>query len=106
MPVERTHETHQTRYELHGVAALTYTAEPSEPATWRILLPGPDGTEDVYATRRFGDADAEQLRTWLASYVDEDSAAELAGAVDAAPPPQVGWETEDQADDSDSRRNS
>jgi len=45
MSVERTHAGHQTRYELRDEAGLscvlTYTADPDEPATWKILLPGP-----------------------------------------------------------------
>jgi hypothetical protein len=45
MAVERTYADYQTRYELHDEAGLscvlTYTAEPDEPATWMILLPGP-----------------------------------------------------------------
>ena len=63
MTVERTHDmNHQTRYELHGDAGLacilTYTAEPDEPATWKILLPGPGGTEDLYGTQRIPTPDA------------------------------------------------
>lgn len=53
MSVERTHAGHQTRYELRDEAELTYTADPDEPATWKILLPAPDGTEDLYGTQRF-----------------------------------------------------
>jgi hypothetical protein len=45
MTVERTHADHQTRYALDAGAGLscvlTYTAAPDEPATWKILLPGP-----------------------------------------------------------------
>ena len=62
MSVERTHAGHQTRYELRDEAGLscvlTYTADPDEPATWKILLPGPGGTEDLYGTQRFPDPDA------------------------------------------------
>jgi hypothetical protein len=32
---------------------LTYTADQDEPATWKILQPGPGGTEDLYGTQRF-----------------------------------------------------
>jgi len=43
---------HQTRYELRDEAGLscvlTYHADPDEPATWKILLPGPGGAEDLY----------------------------------------------------------
>jgi hypothetical protein len=45
MSVERTHPSHQTRYGLRDEAGLscvlTYTADPDEPATWKIRLPGP-----------------------------------------------------------------
>ena len=37
---------------------LTYATDPDEPATWKILLPGPGGTEDLYGTERFPDPDA------------------------------------------------
>jgi hypothetical protein len=67
------HIDHQTRYELRGDAGLacvlTYTAASDEPATWKILLPGPGGT----------------------TVIGSDQAAELAGAVDAAPPPPASW---------------
>ena len=67
MTVERTHDmNHQTRYELHGDAGLacilTYTAEPDEPATWKILLPGPGGTEDLCGTQRIPTPDAGGFR--------------------------------------------
>jgi kynureninase len=95
MSVERTHVGHQTRYELRDEAGLscvlTYTADPDEPATWKILLPGPGGTEDLYGTQRFADPDAVQLQAWLGPVVGSDHAAELAGAVDAAPPPPAAW---------------
>ncbi len=95
MTVERTHQNHQTRYELHGDAGLacvlTYTADPDEPATWKILLPGPGGTEDLYGTQRMAAPDAGRLRAWLTPIIGSDHAAELAGAVDAAPPPTAGW---------------
>ena len=95
MNVERTHAGHQTRYELRDVGAmacvLTYTADPAEPATWKILLPGPAGTEDLYGTQRFATPDAAQLRAWLGPIVGRDRAAALAGAVDTAPPPAAAW---------------
>ena len=69
MSVERTHFGHQTRYELHDdgqlACVLTYTADPNEPATWKILLPGPGGTEDLYGAEQFVDPDAARLRSWL-----------------------------------------
>jgi kynureninase len=95
MTVERTHAGHQTRYELRGEAGLssvlTYTADPDEQATWKILLPGPGGTEDLYGTQRFADPDAAQLQAWLTPLIGRDHAAELAAAVDAAPPLPAAW---------------
>lgn len=95
MTVDRTHMNHQTRYELHddtGLACvLTYTAEPDESAIWKILLPGPGGTEDLYGTQQIPAPDAGQLRAWLTPIIGSDRAAQLAGAVDAAPPPTAAW---------------
>jgi hypothetical protein len=95
MSVQRTHAGHQTRYELRDGAGLscvlTFTADPDEPATWKILLPGPDGTEDLYGTQRFADPDAAQLQAWLTLIIGSDHAVELADAVDAAPPPPAAW---------------
>jgi hypothetical protein len=96
MTVDRTHDlNHQTRYELRddtGLAsALTYTAEPGEPASWKILLPGPGGTEDLYGARQTPDPDAAWLRLWLAPIIGAGQAAELAAAVDAAPPGAAAW---------------
>jgi hypothetical protein len=100
MSVERTHNMgYQTRYELHGDAGLScmliYTADPEEPAVWKILLPGPGGTEDLYGTQQILTPDATRLRTWLTPIIGSDRAAELAGAVDAAPPPDAGWRQHD-----------
>jgi hypothetical protein len=90
MTVERTHAGHQTRYEIRDsagfVCALTYTADPDEPATWKILLPGPGRTEDLYGTQRFADPGPARIRAWLSPLIGSDRAAELAAAVDAAPP--------------------
>jgi len=65
MTVERTHAGHQTRYELRGDSGLacvvTYTADPDEPAVWKVLLPGPGGTEDLYGAQRFPDPGPAQL---------------------------------------------
>jgi hypothetical protein len=104
MTVERTHDmNHQTRYELHGDAGLacilTYTAEPDEPATWKILLPGPGGTEDLYGTQRIPAPDAGRLQAWLTPIIGSDQAAELAAAVDAAPPPAAAWKQHDNHGD-------
>lgn len=95
MTVERTHAGHQTRYEIRdstGLAcALTYTADPEAPASWKILLPGPGGTEDLYGTQQFADPDAARLEAWLSPLVGSDRAAELAEAVEAAPPQPAAW---------------
>jgi hypothetical protein len=102
MTVERTHVGHQTRYEISDSAgfacALTYTADPQEPATWKILLPGPADTEDVYGTQQFADPDAARLQAWLGPLVGNDRAAQLAEAVDAAPPPPAGWSPRSDAE--------
>jgi hypothetical protein len=99
MTVERTHADHQTRYALDAGAGLscvlTYTAAPDGPATWKILLPGPGGTEDLYGTQRMAAPDAGQLRAWLTPVIGVDRAAELADAVEAAPPPTAGWTPHD-----------
>ena len=96
MTVERTHAGHQTRYELRDgaalVCALTFGGPEIEPTAWKILLPGPGGTEDLFATRRFLTPDAEQLRAWLTPLVGIEHAAELTDAVDAGPPPMSSWE--------------
>jgi hypothetical protein len=104
MTVDRTHNlNHQTRYELRGdaglAAVLTYTAAPDEPATWKILLPGPDGTEDLYGTRQIPTPDADWLRSWLTPIIGGHQSAELAAAVDAAPPPPAGWRHHGAQDD-------
>ena len=95
MSVKRSHIGHQTRFELDDEAGLscvlTYTADPDEPAIWKILLPGPGGTEDLYGTQQFADPDAARLQAWLSPIVGSDRAAELAAAVDAAPPAPAAW---------------
>ncbi|HZZ54684.1 MAG TPA: hypothetical protein VFE26_10420 [Trebonia sp.] len=70
MSVERIHAGYQTRYELRDEVdarpscVLTYTADP----------------------------DSAQLQAWLAPIVGGDRAAELAVAVDAAPPGPAAWQ--------------
>jgi hypothetical protein len=95
MTVERTHANHQTRYELRDEGrlscVLTYTAGPGEPATWKILLPGPGGTEDLYGAERLPDPDAARLQAWLSPLIGSERATEIADAVDAAPPPPARW---------------
>jgi hypothetical protein len=95
MTVDRSYVNHQTRYELRGdsglAGALTYTAEPGEQATWKILLPGPDGIEDLYGTHQTSTPDAGWLQAWLTPFIGADQAAELTAAVDAAPPQSAAW---------------
>jgi kynureninase len=95
MSVERTERGHQIRYELHHGAALVgvliFGQPEIEPAAWKILLPGPGGTEDLYATERFQAPNAPQLRAWLTPFVGTGPAAELTDAVEAQPPLTSGW---------------
>jgi hypothetical protein len=67
VPVERTFAG--TRAGMRSATALTFGGPTREQPIWKILLPGPDGTEDLYATQRFLRPDAEQLRAWLAPVV-------------------------------------
>jgi hypothetical protein len=103
MTVDRTHLNHQTWYELHddaGLASvLTYTAAPDEPAVWKILLPSPGGTEDLYSTHQTPAPDVGWLQAWLTPIVGIDHAAELTAAVDAAPPPPASWRQHDNQGD-------
>jgi hypothetical protein len=96
MNVERTHVGHQTRYELSDKAGLscvlTYTADPGQPAIWKVLLPGPDRTEDVYGTQRFPDPNAAAIEAWLDPIIGPERAAELANAVEAGPPQPATWQ--------------
>jgi len=84
MTVERTHGGHLTRYALHDdgalVCELTFGGPTREQASWKILLPGPDGTEGVYAAERLLTPGGEQLRAWLAPIVG-------AGHAPPSPPP-------------------
>ena len=102
MSIDRTHAGHQTRYELRDETGLscvlTYTADPNEPAVWKILLPGPGGTEDLYGTEQFADPDAGRLQAWLSPLIGNERAADLAGAVDAAPPASAAWRPRRQGD--------
>ncbi|HSZ38362.1 MAG TPA: hypothetical protein VK817_00230 [Trebonia sp.] len=69
MSVDRSQLGHQTRYALRDEAGLTcvltYTADPDEPAVWKILLPGPGGTEDLYGTHQLPHPDPGSLQGWL-----------------------------------------
>jgi hypothetical protein len=102
MTVDRTYMNHQTRYELRDDAelasVLTYTGAPDEPAVWKILLPGPGGTEDLYGTHQTPAPDAGWLQAWLTPIIGSDHAAELADDADAAPPPPAGWRQHDNHD--------
>jgi hypothetical protein len=98
MTVERTHISHETRYTLRDggalrcVLALDTGQDGAGPAVWKILLPGPGGTEDLYGTKRFPKPDAAQLTAWVAPIVGRDAATELVGAVDADPPHITDWQ--------------
>jgi hypothetical protein len=93
MTVERTHIGHETRYTMrdgHAVRAILVfdTGEAGRgPAAWKILLPGPHEAEDLYGTRQGSRLDPGQIETWLMPIVGPATAAELATAVDAEPPP-------------------
>lgn len=96
MSVQRSYSTHQTAYQSHDQQGrvsgqLVYTADPDEPASWKILMPSPDGTMDLYGTAEFAGPNAAQLESWLAPIVGSERAAELADAVEAEPPPPANW---------------
>jgi hypothetical protein len=74
------------------VGVLIYGQPEIEPAAWKILLPGPGGTEDLYGTGKFRAPDAPQLKAWLTPIVGAGAAAELSDAVDSQPPRTSGWE--------------
>ena len=90
--------THETRYSLQDEAALRCVLvfdrgeEGEGPAVWKILLPGPAGTEDLYGTRGFARPNAAQLTSWLTPVIGAEAASELAKAVDASPPHAAGWQ--------------
>jgi hypothetical protein len=102
MTVERTQAGHQTRYALrddNGLSCvLTYGDFDAALAVWKILLPGPGGTEDLYGTHRFPAPSSSLLRAWLASIVGDERANELTDAVDAGPPRTSGWRLRDDDD--------
>jgi len=98
MTVERSHINHETRYLMRDgtaercVLAFDTGEEGEGPAVWKILLPGPAGTEDPYGLHEFLRPDAAQLTAWLTPIVGPDATAELAKAVDANPPHGAGWQ--------------
>jgi hypothetical protein len=97
MNVERTHSGHETRYAASDSSGLRYVVafdageDNGGPAVWKILLPGPNGTEDLYRAEQFLSPDADQLAAWLTPVTGHDAAVELAGAVDRDPPGAAGW---------------
>jgi hypothetical protein len=96
MTVTRTEVDHGISYQLSDDGGprcrLVYATDPDEPAVWKLLLPGPGETEDLYATEQFIDADAAKLKDWLSPYIGDAEATELADAVDADPPLTAGWQ--------------
>jgi hypothetical protein len=96
MSVDRTHAERVTRYDLRDgitlVCTLTFGGLEDEAPTWKILLPGPGGTEDLYGTERFLKPGADRPRAWLAPIVGAESAAQLTAAVAAEPPTTSSWE--------------
>jgi hypothetical protein len=97
MTVNRTEVDHATLYELSDDTGprylLAYAMDPDGPAIWKLLLPGPGGTEDLYGTHEFSDPDATQIEAWLGPFIGDDHATELADAVDADPPLMAGWQS-------------
>jgi hypothetical protein len=102
MSVTRSNANHETRYELHDggelACVLTYTGDPSQPAAWKLLLPGGGGVEDLYGTAQFPSPDAAQLHAWLSPIIGGDRAAELASAVEAEPPKPADWQSREDDD--------
>ncbi len=92
MTVNRTHIGHETRYAVrdNGTLRCVLVFDGGEggsgPAVWKILLPGPNGTEDLYGTRDLLRPDSSQLEVWLTPLVGPGATAELAAAVKADPP--------------------
>jgi len=97
MTVERAHFAHETRYSLldsatvRCVLAFDTGGNGGGPAVWKVLIPGPAGTQDLYGTQEFVQPDLGQLTGWLAPIVGQDAATDLASAVDADPPHASGW---------------
>jgi hypothetical protein len=94
--VARFHEQHRTRYELRDETGprctLLYDAgeDGHGPVTWKILLPGPGGTEDLYGSHQIDQPETATLTRWLEPFVGQQAAGELAFAVAASPPASAG----------------
>jgi hypothetical protein len=90
--VDRFHEGHRTRYELRDEdgprCVLLYDAgeDGQGPAVWKILRPGPGGTEDLYGSQQFDHPGTAALTRWLEPFAGHEGAGELAAAVAASPP--------------------
>jgi hypothetical protein len=97
MTVDRSFIGHETRFTLRDgakarcVLAFDAGQDGRGPAAWKILLPGPLGTEELYGTRSGLERDAARLSAWLGPIVGQDAATELAAAVDADPPHMAAW---------------
>jgi hypothetical protein len=95
MTVDISHRGNETIYRLLDEAGrrceLAFDATHDAQAVWKIMLPGPGGTDDLYGTHRFEPPDAAHLRAWLVPIVGPDGAAELVRAVEAQPPADSDW---------------
>jgi hypothetical protein len=98
MTVERTHASHRTLYAMRDDAGLRCVLvfdtgeDGAGPPVWKVLLPGPGGSEELYAAHEFSRPDAAQLSRWLEPIVGPDASTELAAAVEAGPPAAAGWQ--------------
>lgn len=98
MTVERSYAGCAVRFTLldggtvRCVLAFDTGEEGSGPAVWKILLPGPTGTQDLLSVHEFLRPDAAQLTAWLTPVVGAEAATELAKAVDADPPATADWQ--------------
>jgi hypothetical protein len=96
MTVERTLADDEVRYEMRDGSALrcvlAFETGEEGRAVWKVLVPGPGGTEDRIGAHDFLRPDAAQLTAWLTPIVGQDAATELAEAVDADPPAVAAWQ--------------
>jgi hypothetical protein len=95
LTVDISHRGNETIYRLRDEAGrrcmLAFDASHDAQAVWKIVLPGPGGTDELYGTHRFEPPDAGHLRAWLEPIVGADQAAELVSAVEAQPPAEADW---------------